>query len=70
MLNPEVVRELLLRVEVDRAFEWAEQGFLGNGGSRGGEMVLHRQIFLNCRVYLTCDNMSKYSMKSACCVKS
>ena len=66
MLNPEVICELLLCVEVDGAFEWAKEVFLRNGGSRcwgggrGREMVLHRQVFLNCRVHLTCDSMGKY----------
>merc|ERR1712183_51300 len=31
MLNPEVICELLLCVEVDGAFEWAEEVFLGKG---------------------------------------
>ena len=63
MLNPEVVGELLFRVKVDRAFEWAQQAFLGNGGSWGGEMILHRQEFLNCRVHLTSDNQGQLAAK-------
>jgi len=57
VLNPEVICELLLCVEVDVTFERAEKVFLGDrgsrGGGRGGQMVLHGQVFLNCRMYLT-----------------
>ena len=67
MLNPEVVSELLLCVKVDVAFEWAEQGFLGNsrdsrGLGRVGQMMLHGQVLLNCRVNLTCANIGKFSI--------
>ena len=61
MLNPEVICELLLCVKVDVAFERAEKVFLRDRGSRGGgwggQMVLHGQVFLNCRMYLTCDKI-------------